>query len=234
MTADWPSRHLANSQWTADQVRQAFPRAHVDVLYPPVVSPSPSRDRASVRAHFNTPPESLVFVLAARWERGKGQDVLVEALARLPADLPWEAWIAGSATGRREARFQHEVRARIAALELTHRVRVLGSRHDVPDLLDAADIYVQPNTAPEAFGLSLVEAMRSGLPVVTSDIGAAREVVASGGILLPPGDPSALAGALAGLADPVQRTSVGEHGRDHARRFGDPEQTARQLDALLP
>ena len=78
---------------------------------------------------------------------------------------------------------------------MVERVRFLGQRSDIPDVLGAADIHCQPNVDPEPFGVAFVEALHAGLPVVTTAIGAAPEVVdATCGVLVPK-DAGALAGA---------------------------------------
>ena len=74
----------------------------------------------------------------------------------------------------------------VARKGLAERVRFLGERADVPDLLGAADIHCQPNSSPEPFGLAFVEALHAALPVVTSDAGGAREIVTPAcGVLVP-------------------------------------------------
>jgi glycosyltransferase involved in cell wall biosynthesis len=101
----------------------------------------------------------------------------------------------------------------------------------VPNLLAAADIHCQPNSAPEPFGLAFVEALYAGLPVVTSDAGGAREIVTPEcGVLVPPGDHPALREALAGLiGSRERRTALGAAGPLRARELCDP---ARQIAAL--
>ena len=98
-------------------------------------------------------------------------------------------------------------------------------------LLRAADIYCQPNTAPDAFGLSFVEALQAGLPVVTSGIGGALEIVdRECGCLLPPGDEEALTDALrALLADGGMRTAMGHAARARAAVLCNPGVEMRRL-----
>src|SRR6202007_943175 len=87
-----------------------------------------------------------------------------------------------------------EVHERVASRGLGERVRFLGQRADVPQLLASADIHCQPNTGPEPFGIAFVEALYAGLPIVTSGRGGALEIVdASCGILTPPGSSEELA-----------------------------------------
>ena len=78
----------------------------------------------------------------------------------------------------------------------------------------SADIHCQPNTGPEPFGIAFVEALYAGLPVVTTRLGGALEIVnETCGVLVPPGDAGALAAALRRLiADPAERSRLGRAG----------------------
>jgi phosphatidylinositol alpha-mannosyltransferase len=103
-------------------------------------------------------------------------------------------------------------------------VEFLGSvpAADVPGLYAAADCLCAPAVRNESFGIVLLEAMASARPVVASDIPGYRQVVAPGetGLLVPPGDPPALAGALtAALRDPARRRTMGEAGRRRALHY---------------
>jgi glycosyltransferase involved in cell wall biosynthesis len=98
-------------------------------------------------------------------------------------------------------------------------VSFCGYRDDVPDLLAAMDVYVNACRA-EGFGLAVVEAMQSGLPVVVADAGALPELVRDGfdGFIVPAGNADALTRQLLRLAlDPRLRRQVGAAGRETAR-----------------
>ena len=97
---------------------------------------------------------------------------------------------------------------------------MLGLVRDVRAVLSAADIHAMPSRW-EGFGLSAAEAMAAGLPVVATDVGGLREVVADGetGLLVRPGDPFALAEAIETLArDADLRRRLGEAGRRRVAR----------------
>ena len=103
-------------------------------------------------------------------------------------------------------------------LNLHGMVTFLGARDDVPTLLDAADVYVQPSLS-EGLGLAVLEAMAAGLPVIATRTGGLPEVVADNqtGLLVPPGDAPALANALQYLLDNVnRRDKMGKAGRARA------------------
>ena len=89
---------------------------------------------------------------------------------------------------------------------LSERVIFLGQRQDVPLLMEAVDVVVHSSVDPEPFGLTLVEAMRAGTPVIATDAGASAEILENGaaGTLVPPGDAAALAAALQRFFDDPQ------------------------------
>jgi phosphatidylinositol alpha-mannosyltransferase len=93
---------------------------------------------------------------------------------------------------------------------------------ELPAYLSRADVFVAPALGQESFGIVLVEAMAAGVPVVASDIPGYREVVRNGvdGILVPPGDPVALAGAVRRvLLDPALGSRLRDAGRARAKVF---------------
>lgn len=229
-----PDLVVANSRHTAGTVARVFPGAPVEVVYLPVPEPAvgdKTAVRKAVRADLETPDNTVVVLQASRLERWKGQAVHVSALGRL-RDVPgWEAWFAGGAQKAGEAAFLSELRQAADDLGVADRVKFLGQRSDVARLMAAADVYCQPNTGPEPFGVAFVEALHAGLPVVTSDVGGGAEVVNERcGILAPPGDTDAVAAALRLLVtDPVTRLGLGLAGPVRAWELCDP---ARQLAAI--
>ena len=111
----------------------------------------------------------------------------------------------------------------VAELGIADRVRLLGARSDVPAVLAAMDVFVLPSIA-EGISNTILEAMASGLPVVATRVGGSPELIEDGvgGTLVPPQDPSALAGALTVYLDePGLRTLHGKCARRRAtERFG--------------
>src|SRR6185295_11658618 len=117
-------------------------------------------------------------------------------------DSEWICWMVGGAQRPQDTALLDELKRIAENSGIAPRVRFLGDRSDVPQLLAAADIYCQPNTGPEGFGLTFIEAMGAALPIVTTDIGGARETVdPSCGILVQPDDRKGLAVALRTLID---------------------------------
>jgi glycosyltransferase involved in cell wall biosynthesis len=232
-----PDLILANSRFTASTLRILFPRAQPAVLYYPVPSASLDREtvRATTRKALATTDDAVVIITACRLERWKGQDLLLNALGRL-RDLPgWECWIAGGAQRPAEMVYEAELRALAGALGIDNRIRFLGQRADVPALLAAADIHCQPNTGPEPFGIAFVEALYAGLPVVTTAIGGAVEVVdASCGRLVQPADVCALGDTLRELVRSENlRSELGAAGPQRAGQLCSPAMRVSELMSSL-
>jgi glycosyltransferase involved in cell wall biosynthesis len=172
---------------------------------------------------------------ASRLEAWKGHAVLLEALGRIGASRDWVCWIAGGAERRSEATYLRSLEDRARRLGIAHRVRFLGQRSDVAELMAAADIFCQPNQTPEPFGLVFVEALAAGLPVVTADMGGAREILARDcGILVKPRDAGELAAVLTSLMDhPERRAALSAGGIGRAQELCDPPMQLGRLAEVL-
>jgi glycosyltransferase involved in cell wall biosynthesis len=153
------------------------------------------RARASLGIGDDVP----LVVFAGRLDVWKGLDVLLDALPAIRSKEPdAELVVAGPTVTGKEAYAAH-LEARSARLGGVH---WLGPRDDVADLVADADVVAAPSTFPEPYGLVLVEALASGTPVVTTDMGGAAEVAAAAGDgarAVPPDDPAALAAAVVEL-----------------------------------
>lgn len=193
------------------------------------------RSRDAVRAELGTPPDTVVIIQVSRLERWKGQHVLLQALASLSDVANWECWIVGGPQRPEEEHYLQELHA-FAAVDCDgRRIKFLGQRSDVADLLRAADVFCQPNTGPEPFGIVFIEALYRGLCVATSNLGGGAEIVTPEcGLLTPPGDPAALAAALAELiANPSRRRTATTSGPARAAQLCDPRRQLRTLYETL-
>ncbi len=172
--------------------------------------------REKTRDRFHLPLEAPVIGSVGRLDEPvKGFSILIEAMAQVAARNPrCVCLIAGDGPAR------PSLEAAARARHPEGRIRFLGERRDIPEILSALDLYVQPSRR-EGFGLSALEAMASGLAVVASSTGGLPEVVRDGetGVLVPPGDAEALAAAVAHLLeDGERRRRMGAAGALRARR----------------
>jgi len=183
-------------------------------------------DTARFRPRPRATSDTLRLITVAHLIPAKGVDVLLRALALLES-RHWHLTIVGAGPELE--------RLRELALELGlgGRVELLGLRNDLEQLLAAADLFVHPARWQEAFGLAVAEAMACGLPIVASRVGALPELVEDqvNGILVEPGQPAALAEAIARLAaDPALRMTMGQASRVRAvERFSIAECVACHL-----
>lgn len=229
-----PDLVVGNSRYTLGTLPNLYPGARAElVAYPvePADTAALRRERDAVRAELGAAPEDVVIVQSCRLEPWKGHRLHLEALGRLRGVPGWTCWQVGGVQRDSEAAYLRELQGQAERLGIADRVRWVGQRRDVPRILAAADVHCQPNLGPEPFGIAYVEALYAGLPVVSTEMGGAAEIVDPGcGILTPPGDADALAGALRRLVDdPGLRASLGAAGPARAAALCDP---ARQVERL--
>jgi glycosyltransferase involved in cell wall biosynthesis len=155
-----------------------------------------------VRRELKTGDDVAVIVQASRLETWKGHRAHLEGLGLLRDRRDWVCWMVGGPQRPHEHAYFEELKSLATRLGIADRVRFVGHRTDVRRLLEGADIACQPNTGPEPFGMALVEALFARLPIVTTALGGGREVAdTTCAVVVPAGDPAALAAALAGLLD---------------------------------
>lgn len=193
-------------------------RARLAPVAAPLLPP-PRRDRAAVRAELGIPAGTPMVLSVGRLHPQKAYHVLVEAAARWRRRDPVPAVvIAGNGPSYLELVGQiSDTRAPVT---------LLGHRDDVADLLAAADVAVV-SSVWEARQLFAQEAMRAGVPLVTTAVGGVPELVGDAAVLVPPGDVDALDAAVTRLLDdPAARDRYADLGRRQAATWPTPQQTA--------
>ena len=196
-------------------------------------SPAPSEERDARRRHFGFGPDDVVCLYVGRLSREKGVLELAAAWKELqPAnatlllagpDMPGSPWDAGPAA-----------REFIGRNGLTSSVRFLGPSDDVASVLQLADVAVQPSHF-EALGLSAIEALACGVPVIASDVGGLPDFIRDGhnGRLVPPRNVAALAGALRELVlDTATRARMAVVARASVADYDERTVFARMADLL--
>jgi len=230
-----PDLAIANSRYTESGFANIFPNAPHVVVYPPVnLAPEPDavRARSVLRKELGVAENTVAIVQVSRIEACKGHRVHLEALAKLKnLPTPWVCWMVGGAQRPVEQEYLKELRETAASLGIQDRVRFLGQRADVGPLLAAADIFCQPNETPDSFGITFIEALWAGRPVVTSALGGALEIIdESCGFLIQPGDAAGLAERLRELIErPELRARLVKNGSARALELCSP---ARQMSLL--
>ena len=182
---------------------------------------------ALVRDKYRLPPQYFLFL--GGFDKRKNIGALVEAFAQLPQDVP-PLVLAGEHKWEFAA-----VSERIRALGLGQRVLCPGGIADeeLAELYKGALVLVHPSRY-EGFGLQLVEAMASGLPVLASGTTSLPEVLGGCGLLFDPEDPASIARQMQRVAgDPDLRVAMADKGRERARFFSWPKAAEETLGLYL-
>lgn len=169
-----------------------------------------------------------VIVNFARQEPQKGQDLLLEAFAKVLERHPDALLLIGGREGTATPLLQ----ATTARLGIEGSVRFLGVRDDVPELLAACTLFVS-SARYEGFGGAVLEAMASGSAIVAFGIAPVAEVLGGTGRLVPLGDTDAFADAVSEvIADPELRAQMGADAKAEAQRRFSADSAAAQLADL--
>jgi len=210
---------IANSDYTAKHVTSEHPDAAsrivtihrgVDIAR---FSPEAVNEvrRASLRKAWRLEDETeALILLPARMTGWKGHREAIAAAGLLAKEQPDQRWtmvFVGDHQGRLD--YVAELAELISQHGVDARVRMAGHCDDMPAALALSDIVIAPSIEPEAFGRVAAEAGAMGVPAVGSAIGAQGEIIVDGetGLIVPPRDPAALAGAMGKLL------VMGESGR---------------------
>lgn len=246
-----PDAAIAVSQAVKQDAVKVLPGTRVETVYNGIdiehFSPGAAANEAldSLASMPQVPQGGVRVGLVATYARWKGQEVLIDAAARLAErnDLPpIRCYVVGSPIYQTAgSQFSEvELRTRIRDRGLEHAVGLIPFQRDLPPVYRSLDVVVHASTKPEPFGRTIVEAMACGRPVVVANAGGAAELFTHGvdAVGVSPGDPRALADAIAALVlDPARRAKLGEAARTTASaRFSRARMGERVLeiyDSLL-
>lgn len=174
-------------------------------------------------------PDQFLFGTVGNLRPVKGQDLLIRAAAKVITQHPdTHLVLVGEGNERKK------LEELCAQLKVEHNVHFLGARSDVPELLHAFDVFTL-TSYKEGCPNSVLEAMASGVPVISTEFGgAARLISAEVGIIIPERDEIALADALISLIrDPVRRQEMGKAARRRALEFFSLERMIKDRETLL-
>lgn len=213
------------SRYVTDPLPELEPGRVVRVVYNPV---DPQRfypaanERLEVRQHLGFHSADVVLAVVAQITPWKAQDDAVQMVARLKPRHPGvRLLLVGStkfvskSTRYDNRAFARELEALVTSLDLRGEVFFLGERADVAELLRAIDILLVPSWE-EPFGMALIEAMATEVPVIATNVGGAGEIITDGrdGLLLPPRQPDRWVTAVEGLVEqPELRRTLGRKAR---------------------
>ncbi len=143
-------------------------------------TPQHQQVRESLRQQLNIPQDAIVCFTAGRYDKIKGYDYQLAAIEQLKLTEIWDKlyfiWVG---SGPKET----ELKQKINQQKLTDKIKLLGQRLDVPDLLDSSDIFILPSLL-EGLPLTVMEAMAKGLPVIASTVSGIPEELGNTGQLI--------------------------------------------------
>jgi glycosyltransferase involved in cell wall biosynthesis len=188
-------------------------------------------DRDAFRTSLGFSKNDLVMTIVANMSPRKAHSDAVEALALASSRMqrPWTLLCAGRDDG-----CQERLQAQIAQKGLQHRIRFLGERADVPDLLRASDMGILASHE-EGFSNAILESMAAGLPMVVTNVGGNAEAIVHGrsGLVVPPASPAALADAIVRLAgDSALAATLGAGARQRAHEHFSNRACVDRYEAL--
>jgi glycosyltransferase involved in cell wall biosynthesis len=203
---------------TPERVRLSWPAVDIDAY---ATAPG---SRAQARRRLDLPLGVKVVGSIGRLTFQKGPEIFARALARLPDDV-FGLWVGGGAMADELARLT-------AKLGIEERMRWLGHRDDVADVLPAFDVMAM-SSRWEGLPCVLVEAIGAGIPIVATAVPSNQDLVLAGetGMLVPPADPEGLAGAISYLLDnPAMAARMAERARDRVGDWFSPAYLGGVLD----
>jgi glycosyltransferase involved in cell wall biosynthesis len=230
------TRVITNSKATQAAFIQAGGRADLtEVIYngfQPEHYQTSADEMTSLRRELNLEGRYVVghFSRLSPW---KGQHILLEALGKCAPDVV--AVFVGDALFGEHA-YVDELQQKVETLGLQDRVRFLGFRSDVPQLMGACDLVAHTSTAAEPFGRVIVEAMLCDRPIVAAEAGGAIELIQHGvtGWLTPPGDVAKLADIINHCQNsPDQTTAIVQQAKLQAMQRFHLNTLNQRVESLL-
>ncbi|MCX5796863.1 MAG: glycosyltransferase family 4 protein [Elusimicrobia bacterium] len=220
---------VAISRYVEGEARRVLPAAvPIRVLYN-IVDLERFQPNAAPATDLRKAPGEVWFGVVGALTPLKGQDLFLEAAARVTRELPQARFvIVGANFYRTEATlgFEADLRRRAEQPDLSGRVLFLGQREHMPGVLRRLDVLVQPNRGPEGLGRSVLEAMACGVPVIAVDRWGPAELISDGrtGLLTPWLDVPALAKRMLELgANRARCAELGAAGRNWAASELEPK-----------
>ena len=210
------TRAITISEWirTFTHTVERVPLDMLQTIYYGIEPPQPATERAVVRTKLGIGRDEIVLGIIARLVAQKGHRYLIEAFTKaLQQNQNLRLLIVGS------GELENDLKARVQKSGLEKAVLFTGYRSDTADLLNAIDIFIHPSLW-EGFGLSVLEAMAMGKPVIATRVSALPELIEDtvSGFLVEPKDPDALAAMITLLAGSlVLQKQIGEQARQRCR-----------------
>jgi glycosyltransferase involved in cell wall biosynthesis len=217
-------RFIFISQWVADDVvAQGIPVNRGRLIYDGLETDRYAvlPDHSAACAALGISPDRPTVAVVGRLVPWKGQELFLRAMRRVVDAMPEAQGLIVGDVESFSRDFGDRLRALRAELGLDAAVHLLGHLADPSPVYASIDLLAHTSVTPEPFGLVMIEAMASGLPVVTPVEGGGPEIIVDGvtGHLFAPGDPDALAAAILDLlSHPDRARTMGVAGRERVQQ----------------
>ncbi len=234
--AKWVDLFLYISKAVQTHTEAALPWARGQLIYDGVnhLEFQKSPAVSTVRDEFGLSEWDQVVGNVGRLVSWKGQHIFLEALSRVAGEFPrLKAVVAGEPDPPADQSYLQRLIDLTRDLGLKGRVVFAGFVEDVPRLLVSLDVLVHSSTRPEPFGLTILEGMAAGLPVVATAAGGALDLVHDGktGRLVPPGDALSMSEAIRQiLSNRADASRMGEAARKHVAQHFSVKQFAEGIE----
>jgi glycosyltransferase involved in cell wall biosynthesis len=219
---------------------QGIGNGKVSVVYDPGPDFSqfhPSVEGCHIREEFGLDEDTFVISLVAKLSERKGHATLIRAVPEVLDSFPKTSFliVGGELDGDHHMKYADKLKSLPDEIGVKERVIFTGFRSDIPQIMAASDIVTHCSTYPDPFPGVVLQGMAVGKPVVASDLGGPREQIINGesGLLVEPGRPSLLAGALCSLLeDEEKRTKLGKAALRRVKSEFSSEAYLSKLDRL--
>lgn len=189
----------------------------------------------ALRAQWGIPPGAPIVGVVGNVKKWKGQETIVRATHLLRDCHPELRCVLAGGSSPSDMPYREHLEALCRDLGIEKRVIFAGFQPNAIDYMRLMDVVVHTSTSPEPFGIVLLEAMLLGKPLITTTIGGPAEIVLDGetGLLVDPGQPELLAGAIDRmLSDPAVAAAMGRKGKERLASEFALERTLGETTAI--
>jgi len=232
------TRILGDSYYTKQVLEKHYKNREIGMLYeiPDIDYMTSQVEAHDIRTKYNIHPDSPLVMIAGRLQPWKGQDIFIKASSIVANSFPDARFlVVGGALFGIDIDFPGYLENLAMELGVKNKVMFTGHIHNVRDYMQTSDAIVHASVVPEPFGLVIVEAMMCAKPVIATNIGGPREIVADGecGYLVPPSDPESMAEAIGKLLSSTEiRERMGQAGKARVEEYFNPHKTVRKLEDI--
>lgn len=230
--------HAARERFRGDLLRWFFDRAPIAVIHNAVDSQKlrrPVSKGLGLRKELRVRSADKLIGIVGNLSPGKGQLELINAFAEVLQSVTNAALlIVGAALFNRDDGYQQRLLTQTRALGIADRVRFLGQRNDVPEIMRSLDLLVL-NSQSEAFPLVALEGLACGVPILSTTVGGVPELITHGenGWLIPAGNQNKLTQAIVSLIEqPDLRARLAKNGQQHVAQKFTVDKFITRLEAL--